>query len=83
MLQWSDKLKHEWNVFTTHALRWTLGDLYINIIHKQKSIPSIAKLISTVPDSNVKKCRLCEKKTDFVVPVCSNCQYPFEIFGGI
>jgi hypothetical protein len=38
-----------------------VGDLNIEIIHK-KSIPIIAKLISTVPDSNVKICRLCEKK---------------------
>ena len=38
----------------------------------QKSIPSIAKLISTVPDSNVKKCRLCQKTTAIFVPVCCN-----------
>ena len=58
------------NVFTTHALRWTLGDLNIDIIH-QKSIPNIAKLISTVPDSNVKKCRLYEKQyTDIFLHVC-------------
>jgi hypothetical protein len=71
-LQWSDKLKDEWNVFTTHSLRWTLGDLNINIIHK-KSIPSIAKLISTVSDSNVNICRLCEKTTYCFVYVFQIC----------
>jgi hypothetical protein len=40
----------------------------------------IAKLIPTVPDSNVKICRLCEKQyTDIFVHVCCNCQYSFEI----
>jgi hypothetical protein len=69
-------------VETWMYLLHTLGDLNIDIIHK-KSIPSIAKLISTVPDSNVKICRLCEKKNpDIFVPVCCNCQYTFEIFGG-
>ena len=49
-----------------------VGDLNINIIHK-KSIPSIAKLISTIPDSNVKKCRLCEKKSPDI------CSYEDEV----
>jgi hypothetical protein len=74
----NDRTSWNMNVFTTHALRWTLGDLHIDIIHK-KSIPSIAKLISTVPDSNVKKCRLCEKTTEILVHVCCNGQYSFEI----
>ena len=40
----------------------------------------ITKLISTVPDSNVKICRLCEKQyTDIFVHVCYNCQYSVEI----
>jgi hypothetical protein len=40
----------------------------------------ITKLISTVPDSNVKMCRLCEKQyTDIFVHVCYNCQYSVEI----
>ena len=38
----------------------------------QNSIPSIAKLISTVSDSNVKKCRLCQKTSVIFVPVCCN-----------
>jgi hypothetical protein len=47
-----------------------VGDLNIEIIHK-KSIPIIAKLISTVPDSNVKICRLCEKKTTDILYTCA------------
>ena len=40
----------------------------------------IAKLISTVPDSNVKICRLCEKQyTDIFVHMCCNCPHSFEI----
>ena len=40
----------------------------------------MAKLSSTVPDSNVKIYRLCEKRyTDIFVHVCCNCQYSFEI----
>ena len=46
----------------------------------QKSIPSIAKLISTVPDSNVKNADYEGGKTpDIFVHVCFNCQYCIEI----
>ena len=40
----------------------------------------MAKFISTVPDFNVKICRLCKKQyIDMFEPVCCNCPYSFEI----
>jgi hypothetical protein len=60
------------NVFTTYALRWTLGDLNINMIHINR-YQVLLNWFQPYPTPMLKNADYVGKTTDIFVPVC--CKY--------
>jgi hypothetical protein len=58
-------------VFTTYALRWPLGDLNINIIHKNRYLV-LLNWFQPYPTPMLKNADYVGKTTDIFVPVCCN-----------
>ena len=67
----NDQTSWNMNVFTTYALRWTLGDLNINIIPKNR-YQVLLNWFQPYQTPMLKNADYVKKTTYIFVPVCCN-----------